>query len=188
MELELYKRQQYLSWETFANRIKEMEASNLLIDCLRLDAMFTYIYGLRSDHRKQMLLTNYRHRDSTKWSELEKKDASNFFASVGTRQCFSKDQDADDVHDQLAMKAFSTIKTNEMYRKIKFCGVQSDTLDFIFSNKTDSSTRTSSNATTNHDQLLRGDVSNASTREIASNLKAAPLPQTSSSSVKCNLK
>ena len=117
-----------------------------------------------------------------------KKDASNFFASVGTRQRFSKDQDADDVHDQLAMKAFSTIKTNEMYRKIKFCGVQSDTLDFIFSNKTDSSTRTSSNATTNHDQLLRGDISNASTHEIASNLKAAQLPQTSSSSVKCNLK
>ena len=111
-----------------------MEASNLLIDCLRLDAMFTYIYGLRSDHRKQMLLTNYRHCDSTKWSELEKKDASNFFASVGTRQHFSKDQDADDVHDQLAMKAFSTIKTNEMYRKIKICGGQSDSLDFIFSN------------------------------------------------------
>ena len=138
LELELYKRQKYLSWETFADQIKEMEASNLLIDRLRLDAMFTYIYGLRSDHRKQMLLTNYRHHDNTKWSELEKKDASNFFASVGTRQHFSKDQDADDVHDQLAMKAFSTIKTNEMYRKIKFCGVQSDTLDFIFSNKTDS--------------------------------------------------
>ena len=109
LELELYKRQKYLSWETFADQIKEMEASNLLIDRLRLDAMFTYMYGLRSDHRKQMLLTNYRHRDSTKWSELEKKDASNFFASVGTRQHFSKDQDADDVHDQLAMKVFSII-------------------------------------------------------------------------------
>ena len=37
--------QKYLSWDTFCSDIETMENSGKLVDRLRLDAMYTYMYG-----------------------------------------------------------------------------------------------------------------------------------------------
>ena len=75
----------YVSWDTLGSRVQLMTASDKLIDRLRLDTMFTHMAGFQSNHQKDILLTNYCHRDSTKWSDAEKKEAANLWANHHTK-------------------------------------------------------------------------------------------------------
>ena len=62
-----------ITWETFCEKIAKMETSNLLIDKLKLDAMFTFIYGFCSNNKKKTLFSNYWHQNTTQWSTNAKK-------------------------------------------------------------------------------------------------------------------
>ena len=70
----------FLSWDNFCRRIQKMEESERLIDHLRLEAMFAHVYGFRSNSRKDILMSNFRHRKTTIWNASEKREAASVFA------------------------------------------------------------------------------------------------------------
>ena len=96
----------YLSWDNFAARIQKMETSGLLIDRLRLEAMFTKIKGFRSNFKKAQMFTNFRHRNSTIWSAQQRKEATMLYASIG--QHCQQSKFAKEGNDELLLNRMIT--------------------------------------------------------------------------------
>ena len=101
-----------ITWETFCEKFSKMETSNLMIDKLRLDAMFTFIYGFCSNHRKKTLFSNYWHQNTTQWSTTERQEAKKVFAALGARnqRLFDEDAAEDLIHGKLTQEFFHLAK------------------------------------------------------------------------------
>ena len=70
----------YLShdWNALCDFVNELEQSNWLIDKLRLDALFNAIYGLKTTNENKIMMTKYRGRNRTLWSEEEQKSIEHY--------------------------------------------------------------------------------------------------------------
>ena len=123
-----------VSWETFCAKIHAMEHSDLLIDKLRLHAMFTFIYGFRSDHRKRILFSNHRHRSTTRWSDQEQKETMKMFSLLGASNKKFCDNDAleDLVNGKLVNEFFSPAKINQFHTELHFCKRQMTSINHLF--------------------------------------------------------
>ena len=122
----------YLSWESFSARIQTMEETGNLIDRLRLDTMYTFMYGFRSDRRKNVLLSNFRHRNTTKWSDQDKKAAAQMYASIGATNAKFTNDDDDDEGIWLTTKQFPSKKTTELKENSKFYKTQLKSLADLY--------------------------------------------------------
>ena len=69
-------------WSTFCREIHTLETSNRLIDHMRLKALITFLTASQSDHAKRILLSNWRHRSTTRWSHEERAEAQILFSSI----------------------------------------------------------------------------------------------------------
>ena len=64
--------EQDYTWNALCDWIQDMTRSKRLIDRLRLDSMFTYLYGHRTTENDRKLFTDYRMRNRTLWTQSEK--------------------------------------------------------------------------------------------------------------------
>ena len=189
-------KQNYLSWDKFASGICSMEKSKQMIDRLRLDAMFTFVYGMRADKKRQQLLSNFRHRETTRWNNTEKYDAEKLYSSLGTRQGQFNNQESSEVLDQLETTIFSTQKIRDTNKNLHFCKEQSSVLNKLFPSKNKSRQNGDSlnacpveHATeTNHGTVLQYVNESSKTRTTANELAAAHLPRLEKREDKKNLK
>ena len=124
------------SWNSFCSRIQEMEQSNLQIDRLRLDAMFTFIYAMQSNYKRKILLSNFRHRHTTRWTKGEQEQASTLFRRMGVKNRFFQTSDAEDLlNGKLSMEVFTTSKVKQYGEDLKFSRAQSRTMKMLFQDK-----------------------------------------------------
>ena len=132
----------YLSWNRFCSLIQQMESSNLLIDRLRLDAMFIKIHGFQTDFKRAQMFTNFRHRDSTIWSKKEKAEATLLYASVG-QTCksskYSQEEDDNFINDRMTTAVFGSAAMNNAFAAMQFSKSMLRTIKKIF-NQNDSQT------------------------------------------------
>ena len=126
----------FLSWEWFCQQIKSMEQKGQpVLNYRRLSAMKNFIYGFYSNSRTRVLLNNFRHRNSTKWSQAEKKEAANLFKSLGKngkQRQFSKNEEEDSLFDLFATKAFSTASQRNILNEASFALLQQQTVQKLF--------------------------------------------------------
>ena len=96
--------------------------------------MFTFIYGYRSNHKKKVLFSNFRHRNTTKWSDLEQKEARKVFSILGcqNKTYFSEDAAEDLINGNLSTEFFSNAKLNQMRKEMDFCKHQMRSIDLLF--------------------------------------------------------
>ncbi|CAB9516444.1 helicase PIF1 [Seminavis robusta] len=139
------------TWESFCAKIQDMEINNRLIDRLRLDAMFTFSYGFRSNYKQRVLFSNFRHRNTTVWSDQERHEAEKLFAAVGARnRAFLDDTDTDDIiNGRLSTEAFSTSKIRSYQQDRDFCKHQMTSVKYLFPSSI--GTNTCHNTITQHD-------------------------------------
>ena len=125
---------EFSTWETFCKKIAKMETSNLMINKLRLDTMFTFIYGFHSNYRKKTLISNYWHQNTTQWSTMECQEAKKLFAALGARnkRFLSKDAAEDLIHGKLTQEFFSFGKINQFKKDINFCRYQMASINKLF--------------------------------------------------------
>ena len=99
---------EFSTWETFCKKIAKMETSNLMINKLRLDTMFTFIYGFHSNHRKKTLFSKYCHQNTTQWSTRQHHEAMKLFVALGARnkRFLNKDDTEDLIHGKLKQEFF----------------------------------------------------------------------------------
>ncbi len=113
-----------------------MERSTKLIDRLRLDAMFTFMHGLRPDKTMGQLFTNFRHRNSTRWSEMEKREALEQQRLLGQQTKASRlsafDEDDDESSDMHGTTVFSSRKLKEARKIHDFHAQQQKSLQQTF--------------------------------------------------------
>lgn len=178
----------YLSWSNFCARIKAMESSGLLIDRLRLSAMYTFIYGHRSNKRKEVLFTNFRHRNSTRWTQSEKEEAKHYFNALRSNDPTFND---DDDFVTFSQTNFSTRVVTDKTNTAKHCDVQQQTMFGIFCGNEDSVFTDSDRCQPPPD--FRHNVANMNkTRkalfETAAKIKAAQLPPDDSTRARPNLR
>ena len=126
-----------LSWEWFCHHIKSMENSTHAIDRLRLESMLTFIRGFHTDHKKLALMNNFRHRKTTIWSDLEKKEAADMFSSMhrGNMQHpdgFMEGEDPSSA-EAMASKLFDTAKQKSVRGEQSFSAKQVFFLESVFS-------------------------------------------------------
>ena len=123
-----------LAWDSFCKSIQRMDTSKKLIDRLRLDTMYTYMYGLRSNYERGVLFQNFRHRTSTKWSEEEKKEAKKLFDSIGIRNSSTAIKMNNDIGRLLLQKTFPKQKIRGYKNEILFCQQQLQSLKSLHNN------------------------------------------------------
>ena len=172
---------QELNWQTFCNKIEKMEQSHLLIHKLRLDAMFTFVHGFCSDSRKRILFSNFRHRNTTRWSDEELRENQQIFAAIGAnKRCFSNDHDSNDpVSQNLTIEHFSSAKVKQFRTDINFCRHQMKAVHHLFSVPLDPSAPFFSHKLSNDPISLQNilhcnpDADSSLTLEIARRIKLA---------------
>ena len=64
---------EYYSWNTFCSWIKDLENSKFLIDRLRLQCLYTSVHGMHSNPKQRAIISMYRKRNRTVWSDEELK-------------------------------------------------------------------------------------------------------------------
>ena len=156
-----------LSWTSFCSTIEKMENSKLLIDRIRLQTMFTFIHGFQTNYTNRVLLSNFRHRQTTRWSEEEQIEASNLYNSIGCNgngKKFNNDEDEDFYLDQDAIKFFGTaaqryISTESAFQKNQ---MQSINTIFNYSSILHTAKNSSNNVTFSNDQVCILHVVNSS--------------------------
>ena len=120
----------YLSWEAFCQCIHDMEHSPRAIDHARLAAMETYITGMQTNHVKRVLLNNFCHRNSTKWTSEEKREADVLFRSIGRN--ITKSHDPLLIEDLLTTKHFNTSAQANHASENAFCKKQMAAINMLF--------------------------------------------------------
>ena len=123
-----------ITWETFCSKIQAMESSEFMIDKLRLDAMMTFILGFHSDYRKRIMFSNFRHRNTTQWTDMERKEATKVFAALGLRKrSFINEEDVEAmIEGKLTTEYFSPLKVKQFRSEHNFCRHQSRCLSKLF--------------------------------------------------------
>ena len=131
------------TWETFCSTIKEMEHSHLLIDRLRIRHMFRAIDGIPSNYKLRTLLSNYRHRCTTRWTEAEKEEAFKMFSNC-RREQFKND---DTLEMSEVDKIYSDRVIKDALHENRFCSNQLRSVRHVF--KSNSSTASDFNSEAN---------------------------------------
>ena len=122
-----------ITWKKFCSRIQSMESSGLLIDQLRLDNMMTFISSLSSNYKSRILLSNYRHRCSTKWSDKERLEADELFQKLGRKQQYFQGSDLEDlVTGRLTTQVFSSNKIKDTRNNLNYCKDQMRSIASLF--------------------------------------------------------
>ena len=162
-----------------------MEKSGLLIDRLRLDAMFTFVYGFRSNWRKRTLLTNYRFRHTKRWSDAERKQAAELFDKIGKRKRRFQDteQDVDDyISGKLQTKNFTAGTIKNYKADFLFCDEQMHVISRLFGITSNQISNLSQNTSHNDachsstEKVLQFEPNNAlETKTTAQLIKSAKL-------------
>ena len=110
-------------WDKFCQRIKELETSHFLIDHMRLQAMTTYLTASESNQTKRILLSNWRHRNTTVWSEQEKQEADTLFTSVGLGKRCAQACD-NDLDQYITTRDYNSLLIKSSMEESQFRSVQ----------------------------------------------------------------
>jgi hypothetical protein len=121
------------------------EHSYLLINCLRLDAMITFMTSMQSNYLKRTLINNYQFRDTDVWNDEERAEAETLFNSIGAGKKLSR-SDAFDVEDLFSTKYFSSKDINDQTSEIKFGNLQMNSVATIFASTVEPSLPTTKHA------------------------------------------
>ncbi len=119
-----------ISWEAFCTKIQEMECSPKAIDHVRLEALMMHLTGMECNHVKRILLNNYRHRNSTRWTEEEKQEADLLYRSIGDHKKRSKD--GINIEDYLNERVFTSTVLNNNRREDAFRNKQMAAIRTLF--------------------------------------------------------
>ena len=141
------------TWDCFCQWIEKMENSKRLIDRLRLDCMVSYVHGLHSDRRKRNILNDFRFRNTTVWSEEEKKEANAVFSGLSSRKQFGNHQLDDSEMDpnQTVARDFKDKDVNNFNATIAHCSKLQRTIKNLFGQRIKPSQRS-------HNKDLSGNV------------------------------
>ena len=69
-------------WQTFSMWINALEKSDLLIDRLRLGICTNHIQGLSTNSKHRTIMSTYRNRNRTLWSNEEKEEIDSLFPRI----------------------------------------------------------------------------------------------------------
>jgi hypothetical protein len=75
-----------------------MEA-NYAFDRMRVEAMTTYSQGFRLNSKKDKLLDNFRHRCTTRWTDVEGRESEAIHRNMSMTSKFQESMDVDTQDD-----------------------------------------------------------------------------------------
>ena len=120
------------AWDALCAWVKQIEQSEYLIDRMRLDAMLTNMYGMRSQSKHRTIMSAYRFRDRTMWTEAEREEIE----AVYPRYLDSNQEHADGhqelealIDQQMNTALFSPYQIKNFCQEIDYCRHQEKTLD-----------------------------------------------------------
>lgn len=118
------------TWEALSCWVEEMEASPRLIDRLRLDAMFNNMAGFRSKSKHQSIVSAYRTRNRTIWTEAQRAEDKELFSGFKTcRQALMEEDEEDNGANH---HVFRQNDISQLYQELKYCREQSTALDSVY--------------------------------------------------------
>jgi len=173
-----------INWDWFCSTIEKMERSSLPIHKMRLQAMGRHIYGFQSNYFNRQIFQNHRHRASTKWSDLERKEARQVFGCVNSHKRWLLDMDEDEGQEETKM--YSTSRIKRIYCDIGFAEQQKKTIHTLFGNTSGDAIGNPAQDSaqmdvvdTSPNTILQFDsTAGTNTQETARKIKVAKLPQT----------
>ena len=119
------------TWEAFCSWMEFLEASPRLVDQCRATSVIKSIYGLYSKNMHRELIFAYRSKDCTLWTQLERRAAEQYFATLAAMQHNNDDfvaaTSAFDDSTPLSSKQ-ELFAENEF----TFCAAQAEALDGIY--------------------------------------------------------
>ena len=100
------------TWEALKAWIGELKSGNTLISKLRLGALYKAIYGSYSKNRTRVIMSAFRMRNRTIWSEEEKRKAEQHFMTKGNRQSRKSRLQDDLLYQDLHTSVMNTMHLN----------------------------------------------------------------------------
>jgi len=126
------------TWAALCKWVESMEHSIRLVDRLRVAAMFNHIYGFRSKSEHSDVLNAYRMRARTLWSEEKKAENKAVYSGFRTyRQDLQDAEEGGDDFGGSTTHVFRAQDLTDMYKELKYCSDQMETLNFVFPNGED---------------------------------------------------
>jgi hypothetical protein len=109
-----------------------MENSDRLIDRLRLDEMFNNMYGLRTRSHHRELLSAYRYRNRTLWSQEEQQEINALFPKSGSTARYASTNPDFDLEQSTAEQYFSPQQVTSLSSELQYCKQQKRAMDAIY--------------------------------------------------------
>ena len=142
------------SWDALCGWVKDMEQSERVVDKLRLDAMYNDIYGFRSKSKHQTLLSAYRSRKATVWTEEQLAENKELFSNFKTyRQDMLSPDDFGAEEYDASMHSYRPHDVAKVYQEEHYCREQKNALDSLygeFQPQEDADSSAESGATMDH--------------------------------------
>ena len=104
-------------WNALVNFVKELEASDRLIDKYRLEALKNQVYGMHSTYQAKVMMAKYRGRHRTIWTEQQRSVAQ--AQTDANAQDYHFSQGEQDIAELIADQEFLTLSSSSMRDALK---------------------------------------------------------------------
>ena len=123
------------TWEALCQWISQLETCDKLISKFRLNALTNAVYGMHSDRRARTMMSAFRMRNRTIWSDEEKQNAKEWFGQTNNQSRSSHNSEEDLLHSGLFATGDDPLPLNEenKCRKDVQCSIDlHNALDSLF--------------------------------------------------------
>jgi hypothetical protein len=141
------------TWHAFCDWITKMEASQRLIDRLRLATMYTYYYGQQTNDEHKQLFHEYRMRNRTIWSEKEQDEIKACYKGAIGERTAAMTNALDETQDDLENVYFSNYQRTELLKDLQYCNNQKHSMDSIFGKTIEKTADVSSIQVNNEEEM-----------------------------------
>lgn len=120
------------TWESLCKWVEQSERSPRLVDRLRLDMAFNHMYGFHSKSKHQEIVSAFRMRSRTIWTEAqlaENREVFSGFKSARQEAMAGDDFGGDDAETFHAFRPHEVVR---LHNELQYCRDQADALDSIY--------------------------------------------------------